>query len=318
MNIKENIFTGNKLDEFKLTELMDQDAILKAFNYTSIGIIYLGYGNKVLCFNKRILEILEVNLDDYEAPTFQNIIAFSRTRFKNAKDLEQFFALPIKNYFDSQELVLETNDGLVLFCTSQPILKNNLIEGVVWSVTDITEHKIQERIATYRSLHDALTQLPNRTYLFQKLTKLTNPEYRERKKFSLLFLDIDDLKRINDEYGHSIGDDFIKEFVMRVSYALRVPDTLARLSGDEFVVILDNVDNQVQVERVIGRIYKNLTSKLPVTEQGILATVSIGVTFYPKQGLNPRELIKQADEAMYSAKRNGKNTFCFYKSTMKS
>ncbi len=294
-------------------------SIIKAFNHTSIGIIYVGFGGKIQCYNEKILEILNLKILDDVLPTYQEVLSYVSKTLKNPKDIENLFAIEIKEYYQKQELVIETNKGRVLFCSSQAVVGDDgLIEGVVWSVSDITEHKTQERIATYRSLHDSLTQLPNRTYLFKKLEKLTDPDKETKKKFALLFLDLDDFKGINDKYGHSVGDQFLINCASRVRNSLRVPDTLARLSGDEFIIILDEIDSHDLVEKVIQRIYKSLSNSFNVAGIQIPASLSIGVSFYPTESVRPRELIRQADKAMYQAKRQGKNTFCFYDSTMES
>ncbi len=287
-----------------------------AFNNTSIGILYLGFGGEIRCFNKRILKIL--NVDVKETPSQSDIIKYSQKRFKNNKDLENLFKIPIKNYFKPQELVLETYDDKVLFCNSQPVIKDGLIDGIVWSVTDITEHKAQERIATHRSLHDPLTQLPNRTYLFQKLECLTSKDISIKNNFTLLFLDLDDFKTVNDQYGHNVGDQVLINFTSKLQTALRVPDILARLSGDEFIVILEGISTKKDVEKIIERIFSTLKGSYQIPNHDIPISVSIGASNYPQDSMHARELIRQADKAMYAAKSNGKNTFCFYSSSMES
>lgn len=294
------------------------DAIVKAFEHTSIGIIYVGLGGSIRCYNDKILEILDLKLVNGVLPNYKELVTYVARTVKNSKDIEALFTLPIKDYYQKQELLVETKNNKVLFCSSQAVIENDMIEGIVWSVSDITEHKAQERIATYRSLHDALTQLPNRTYLFKKLEKLTDPATDKKNKFALLFLDLDDFKNVNDHYGHSVGDQFLINCASRIRNSLRVPDTLARLSGDEFIVLLDGVDTKELVEKVINRIYASLENSFNVSGIKIPAGLSIGVSFYPAQGSRPRELVRQADQAMYQAKKAGKNTFCFYEADMES
>lgn len=313
--IKDNLVTDYGSSCLPKHELMDSDAIVQAFNNAAIGIFYLGFKFEIRCFNQRILDILDIELDG-EIPSYKDILVYSKTSFKNTKDLERLFTLHIKEYYKPQELILETKDNKVLYCSSQAIVNDGMIDGVVWSVSDITEHKTQERIATYRSLHDPLTQLPNRTYLFDKLQKLTSK--KPHKKFALLFLDFDDFKHINDQFGHMVGDQFLIHCVSRISNSLRVPDTLVRLSGDEFIVLLANIDSKELVEKIIKRIYLGLADGVNLHDTQLLTSVSIGVSFFPKNTDNARELIRQADKAMYKAKHNGKNTFCFYQSSMES
>ncbi len=311
-HIKDNLqveIIGSAVKEPSCTK---GDVLKDAFNNTSIGIFYLGLGGTIRCFNKKILQILDITLDEDDMPDFREMLVYANRILKNVKDMERVFLLPINDYYEPQQLVLETKDGKVLFCTSEAVLRDSLIEGIVWSVSDITEHKTQERIATYRSLHDSLTQLPNRTYLFQKLDKLTDLESYPHKTFALLFLDLDDFKQINDNYGHATGDEFLVNFSTCIRNSLRVPDTLVRLSGDEFVVILDNVDKKELVLNVIERIYQDLSNGFNIANEQMIASLSIGISFYPRSAQSPRKLIKLADRAMYSAKNNGKNTYCFY------
>ncbi len=290
------------------------NAMLEAFDNVSFGIVYLNSHGEILCYNDVITEILHIERDKSVMPNKQELFQLISKKVKNLKDIEHLFNIPIKEYFQTQELVVETVDDKVLYCSSKSIIKNDLVTGVVWSMSDITEHKTQERIATYKSLHDALTQLPNRSYLFNTLDRMTQSE--DQDKFAVLFLDLDNFKQINDNYGHPVGDQLLISCAGRIRNALRVPDTLARLSGDEFIIILENVGSPDLVTQVIDRINQSFSNSFNLSGISLDTSLSIGVTFFPRNATKSRELIRQSDLAMYQAKRLGKNTFCFYEASM--
>ncbi|KGJ93952.1 putative bifunctional diguanylate cyclase/phosphodiesterase [Colwellia psychrerythraea] len=164
--------------------------------------------------------------------------------------------------------------------------------------------------------HDILTNLPNRRRLFLEIERATARADREGKEFALLFVDIDGFKSINDSLGHKIGDCVLIEMADRFTRLVRKTDTVARFGGDEFVILLTDVDDS---QHLIGRINQILLSarKLIIIEhEEISLSASIGVCVYPAQLSDPSKLVDFADIAMYKSKQNGKNTFSFFSEEM--
>ncbi len=177
---------------------------------------------------------------------------------------------------------------------------------------DITEQKRQQEIL-YRAAHyDALTGLPNRTLLSDRLGQAAVRAKRDGSLFALLFVDIDNFKKINDGLGHTIGDQVLCELARRIAGILRGEDTVARFGGDEFVVLLHGIADEADVTKVAAKIIDAVSTPIAIPDDAVHCTPSIGISVYPRDGLSAEELLKNADSAMFRAKRDGRNGFQFY------
>jgi len=168
----------------------------------------------------------------------------------------------------------------------------------------------------YQATHDALTSLPNRVLFLDRLEHAILKASRDQYSVAILFLDIDNFKLINDSFGHLIGDEVLKELTRRMREASRRSDTIARLGGDEFCLILEDVNG---IDAVIKRLesgMKIMEEPFVIEGEKIYLGLSIGVSLYPRDGITPQELVKNADTAMYKAKSEGKGRFCFYDSAL--
>ncbi|WP_238549484.1 putative bifunctional diguanylate cyclase/phosphodiesterase [Congregibacter litoralis] len=183
----------------------------------------------------------------------------------------------------------------------------------------MTEHKRAEETLRYqqRSLehlahHDALTGLPNRLYLIDKLNHaLQNPD-KQAASLAVLFLDLDHFKDINDSLGHSLGDEVLRAVSRRLSDCVRKADIIARLGGDEFTIVLQGVGSSVIAVEVAQKILLAFEQPIIIGERALTVGTSIGISVSPDDGLTTEELLRNADAAMYRAKRNGRNTFMHY------
>jgi diguanylate cyclase (GGDEF)-like protein/PAS domain S-box-containing protein len=175
--------------------------------------------------------------------------------------------------------------------------------------TDITALKNHQQQLEHIAHFDALTNLPNRVLLADRLQQAMAQSQRRGKQLAVAYLDLDGFKAVNDEYGHDIGDQLLITIAHRMNAALRDGDTLARIGGDEFVAVLADLDRPENIELVLSRLL--LAAADPVTAgQAVLRiSASIGVTIYPHDGSNPDQLIRHADQAMYVAKQAGKNRY---------
>jgi diguanylate cyclase (GGDEF)-like protein len=156
-----------------------------------------------------------------------------------------------------------------------------------------------------RSLHDALTGLPNRILLLERIDHAIVRSGRSRKLVAVLFIDLDHFKKINDEYGHQIGDDLLIAAGVRIASAIRPADTIARLSGDEFVILCEELDAPDQVEIVASRIVDALGMTFVLADIEIQISASIGIAFASQTNHDPEQLLHAADIAMYQVKRKG-------------
>lgn len=160
----------------------------------------------------------------------------------------------------------------------------------------------------YRAHHDVLTELPNRSLFSDRLQTIIATSKRNQDKFALLFIDLDNLKTINDQHSHATGDIVLKEVAKRLKESLRESDTVARIGGDEFVVILPGLGAEDDVIRVAKKILASISLPIEVDMNALTTTASIGIAIYPNHGENETELTNNADIAMYEAKTSGKNT----------
>ena len=174
---------------------------------------------------------------------------------------------------------------------------------------DMTEVKLHEEQLRYQAHHDALTGLPNRVLFHDRLGMAMAHARRDENKVAVLFLDLDNFKRINDSLGHTVGDLLLKEVAVRLGHCLREIDSVARYGGDEFIVLFEGVAQEEDVLLAAQRIIECLAPVMSIQGQDFYLTVSLGIAFYPADGQDQDTLIKNADTAMYRAKESGKNTY---------
>ncbi len=178
--------------------------------------------------------------------------------------------------------------------------------------SDITERKKSERIIENLAYYDPLTRLPNRQLLQDRLDVALASAHREGAQLAVMFLDLDNFKRINDSMGHSVGDKVLCEVARRLQSCIREGDTVARLGGDELVLLLTELDDLDEVHRTAQRVFDALRDSLTVGGTQLYVTASIGSAVYPDDGTNREDLLKNADTAMYRAKQAGRNGFRLY------
>ncbi len=179
--------------------------------------------------------------------------------------------------------------------------------------SDITEQKNYQYELEHRAHHDALTGLPNRVLLGDRLAQAMSQAQRRNQLIAVVYIDLDNFKQINDRCGHQDGDEVLKEVGRRLGQALRATDTVARPGGDEFVAILTGLDFEAHPEDLLARVLEIMASPIQLTKEAVEISLSIGVTLYPQPG-EPEadQLLRQADQAMFEAKRKGRNTICFF------
>jgi len=204
-------------------------------------------------------------------------------------------------------------------------LDTNILER---SIRYALERKKSEDRIRFLAFYDQLTQLPNRTLFIDRLLSAISMAKRHNRICAVMFLDIDNFKRVNDVMGHSIGDQLIKEVANRLLKCIRkvdtvirdrfdsMLDTIARLGGDEFTILLSEIDKPENASKVAGRIHQALIPPILLEDTEINITVSIGIATYPSDGNDIETLIKNADIAMYNAKSIGKNNFQYYNLSM--
>ncbi len=206
-------------------------------------------------------------------------------------ELVQSSSEPFELLLGDRDLVLQVSNLLHI-----PELR-----GVVVNVRDMTYSKNLERSLRYQALHDPLTDLPNRRLFEAELTRALPPE----SLLAVLFIDLDGFKQVNDTYGHDLGDDLLVQVSQRMQFCLRETDTLARIGGDEFTVLLDPIENLDEAVQVAERIISVIQPAFHLEQFEVFVDASIGVVL-EEDGIGSDEIVHRADIAMYQAKRRGR------------
>ncbi len=189
---------------------------------------------------------------------------------------------------------------------------------VLDNAREVEEIKCARQSLDYMAHFDALTNLPNRTLLNDRILQALAHAKRNQSKVSILFLDLDNFKLVNDSLGHTVGDILLKTVAERVARCIRESDTAARLGGDEFIVMLSNIVHSHEIASVADKILKALATPLQIEQNEISVSASIGISIYPDNAHNQDELLATADSAMYHAKKLGKNNYQFFTPEMNS
>jgi len=180
------------------------------------------------------------------------------------------------------------------------------------TVSDITQRKEHEHELKYLSTHDALTGLPNRTLMIDRLQQYIGLADRYSSKVATAFVDLDQFKIVNDSMGHHAGDELLKIMAKRLTQCVRESDTVVRLGGDEFVLLITGLHQVEDISESMHRVLTAVAEPCQIEGREFVVSCSIGISVYPDDAANTTELLKYADSAMYKSKQSGRNTFQFY------
>jgi len=186
------------------------------------------------------------------------------------------------------------------------------VSSYVLTLTDISERKELEQELVQKACKDPLTGLPNRLLMRARMEHALQKAQRNRTLLAVLFIDLDGFKVVNDSFGHELGDVLLQQVGRRLGDEVRKGDTLARLGGDEFLLLVDDLPDMEQVHVIVAKLLGSFDHEFKVKEQSVRLSASIGISFYPNDGMDVDELVHKADLAMYQAKRTGRNRFCLY------
>jgi diguanylate cyclase (GGDEF)-like protein/PAS domain S-box-containing protein len=274
--------------------------------------------------------------------TYLNLVAETMTGWKHeeavGKPLAEVFKIidgaTGKAARDPLEMAVEQNRtvGLTVNCilvrrdgfkaaiedSAAPIRdRSGHVVGAVIVFHDVTGARARSLQMTHLAEHDTLTDLPNRIVLNEHISHSIALAHRHRGHIAVLFLDLDRFKNINDSQGHATGDKLLKSVSKRLLGSVRNSDTVCRLGGDEFVVLLSEIAHPNDAANCAEKILASLRLPHPIEGKELRVDCSIGISIYPKDGVDAEMLIQNADAAMYSAKEKGLNDFQFFEKTMK-
>lgn len=183
--------------------------------------------------------------------------------------------------------------------------------GVVSIRTDITDRRLAEQTIKFMASHDELTNLPKRNTFLDRVEQGLARARRGKTIAALLFVDLDGFKQVNDTFGHIAGDETLKQVANRLATRFRETDTVGRIGGDEFTVILTDISDKSVVSNLAEKILDAISEPFHVEDNEVTIGASVGIAIYPDHGQNPDDLLKAADDAMYAAKKMGKGTYHF-------
>ena len=292
------------------------------------GAILKAIEDSVVVINKQ-------GLVEYMNPAAEKMLAYSLT---NAKSLP-FSAIyevveknSIRIFYDNNALdnrekkqpVVQVirnrhnEEYAVRFSSREVFAENGSSEGVVYVFSDLTEViNVNKKIA-FIAAHDVLTGLPNRSLLRNLMEQAIKNANREGMGFSVLFIDLDGFKKINDAMGHANGDFLLQEVARQLRKQVRESDTISRWGGDEFIIMLDKLVSPSDVTGVAEQIKDTLSQAFMVDRQEVFVTASIGISLFPEDGDEVDVLLEKADTAMYNVKKSGRNNVCFYSQSLET
>jgi len=287
----------------------------QVFEQSLEGIMITDKDNNIIMVNNAFEKMTGFLLDDIKGKK-ANIL---KSGINNDKFYENMWKRLIHKGNYRGEIWNRKKDGTQLACfLSIKVIYDDkgVVQNYIAMYLDITE-KLQNEEEIYKlAYHDILTKLPNRTKFNQYLTTLFEQRERVHKKFALLFLDLDNFKYVNDQFGHDIGDLLLIKVAKIFKTILRKSDFVARLGGDEFTVIVDDYQNINQIKALCNKIIKSLSTKFTIKGNKFHIGCSIGIAVFDSDGKSQNELLKNADTAMYKSKQNGKNRFTFFTQSM--
>lgn len=212
--------------------------------------------------------------------------------------------------------MINVSSILVMCAVAVWLLANDLRRTLLRLQQEILRVKDSEASFTHLARHDALTNLPNRLLVSDRMEQAIGQARRYDKRVALLFLDLDNFKTINDSLGHAAGDELLKEVALRLQDSVRDMDTVSRQGGDEFLMALSDVDDLAAVSAVANKVQARLAQPFNLKGMQIVTSISIGIALFPEDGDDFETLLKHADMAMYQAKAAGRNGFCFFDAQM--
>ncbi|MCC2970843.1 EAL domain-containing protein [Massilia sp. IC2-476] len=285
------------------------------FNQAAVGIVLLGGDGRVLRTNSKMSQILGYSEIELLQRFYQQLMCEEDLAEEQAL-INRLKAGEISDY--QREKRLQRRDGAQVWVSvSVSAMRDaNGRQRFICVVKDIQRQKQAEEALLRMANHDALTGLPNRVLMQDRLGQAIMHAHRAGRQVAVMFIDLDRFKHVNDSLGHDAGDALIVEIARRLSASLRESDTVARQGGDEFVVVLPDLAGQDDATKVARKLLDNLFQPMLLCGHEVFPSGSIGIAMYPRDGADSATLLKCADSAMYGSKGQGGNHYSFYASEM--
>jgi diguanylate cyclase (GGDEF)-like protein len=278
------------------------------------GVLMFDSDRQIVVCNRRYLQMYGLSGDIVRPGcSLRDLLEHRKASGSLAMDVEAYL-LRIDELLKSgetSEMLLDTGDGRTIHVVTQPLPN----KGWVTTHEDITRQKEAEARIEHMAHHDALTGLPNRVLFHAQLEHALR--WRGRgAQVSVLFIDLDNFKNINDTLGHQVGDTLLKTVASRLQECVRSGDVVARLGGDEFVIVQTELEDPTDAANLATRVREVILDSCVIDNHAIVVDASIGIAVSPDDGTEPDELIKNADLALFGAKASGRGTYRFFEQAM--
>jgi len=273
---------------------------------TADALLVVGADGRITLFNRRFAEMWNIPDEILASGDDDQALAFAVGQLRDPDafraKVQELYAHPDLESFDT----LEFRDGRSVERYSKPQRVDGVTVGRVWSFRDVSHHKRLEQELVHQAFHDSLTGLANQALFRDRVDHAVARSARQAARLAVLFLDLDDFKTVNDSLGHTTGDTLLVAVAERLGHCVRDGDTVARLGGDEFAVLVEDLESERDVTRLADRIIAGLQRPFPLAGREVFIGTSIGIAL-DGPGIDSGQLLRNADIAMYTAKRRGRN-----------
>jgi len=307
-SLKENLAKNKKNQRYLEKLIAKQNAL---FDASTEAIFSFSTDDIIEKMNQAAIDFLDIEIERVNSDEVLTCNLFM-DRLVSVDDFYDDIQVIKDNKLAEVHGFFDTVDQRTYEFYSVPEVIDGDLFGRVWCCRDITDVRKNEALLKHRANHDALTDLPNRALILDVLNHAIKMGQRHNTKVGVLFIDLDDFKKINDTAGHQEGDRYLIEFSSRIQSGLKSGDIIGRIGGDEFVVILEDIAELSHVIKIIERILKLCKAPFYIKDKKYYMSCSIGVSLSPDDSVSSEELIRKADMAMYQAKGSGKNTYNFF------
>ena len=283
---------------------------------TGDGILVVSNEGSIVNYNERFKEMWRVPDEILVLGRGRDIVEHVATQVEDEEEFQRQISEVIRRQESDGYAIVNFKDGRVFERYHQPHRLNGDVVGRVWSFRDITDRKQSEETIRHLAYHDALTDLPNRALFADRLTIALAQARRTGQGLAVMFLDIDRFKLINDTLGHTAGDELLKSLAVELGVLVRQGDTVARVGGDEFTLLLTGITDRAEVDVIAERVLDTVRQAREVTGKELRVSTSIGIAFFPRDGADAQTLLRNADTAMYRAKQQGRDNYQVYAPAM--
>ncbi|MDJ0808342.1 MAG: EAL domain-containing protein, partial [Gammaproteobacteria bacterium] len=318
-DMRRNILSANKKLAASKTEAEQTAEALRiyanAFEKSGEPILITDKNNRIINANSAFTEQTGYSYDDVKGKN-PKILASGKTP---ASTYDEMWQALNENGFWQGEFWDKTKSGRVfpkLISISAIKDENNEDLFFIASFNDITERKEAEERIAHLAHHDILTGLPNRFSLEDRLAQALSIANRDQTRVAVFFIDLDRFKNINDSLGHQVGDKLLIQVAERLKKGVRASDIVARIGGDEFVIVLTRISDSTQAAVIADTLLKEVSKPYSIDTHTLKTSPSIGISIYPDDSSNGDELMRNADIAMYHAKEHGRNNYHYFTNSM--